>query len=484
MLLCKYWLCISLLFLLTVISMHSFSSPTPASDHIPEEFRDLMPVGDDFPGSVADEAERVTETIRFSLHPRDFSELKLREPPKSRISTGLYQVPGEPVSVTATRLSNSTVMPWLRIGAHTDNLSKLTSPCRVAIASDSFKLNETKITGWDWASGLIYLENYFNGTAEFEVTIEGAVRAPWFKLGRDTTIEWGTRIRHYPAPWAELEGEHAILTLPSAMIRNLGDPTPIIKAYDQLIKDANELAGLSPDAEDIRHRSPDLPYRFVVDCQTKYDKFSYSGSPIVFHWLQYFNAKQGNSRIIATGVPSDFIDPYTTLHGYIARHELGHNYEPKLPPRLIPGGQGLANLFIYAHRYRQGYRGSDIHSTWSVDICYLGSWFGPATRTYSHAGSCMREYSTTIELEGKGGAFLSTLIDRLSPQVITDFYRLYRERESVRTGSDGNDYFLELLSEASGYNLAPLFRQWGVPFSSNVERELLGKYPCLFHEGL
>ena len=470
---CKRCLAVSTFFL-SMIAMLCPPASVEANDDIPEAYRHLMPIGDDFPGTVPAEAERVTKTVKFSLHPRDFSELKLFFPPKNQQSTGLYRVPGESITVEVHPLSETHKRPQLRIGAHTGGLVNAPKPLkRVSYASDLMNLDKPEQEDRNWASGLIYLESDQTGEEAFEVTIKGAVRAPWFKLGRDTPAQWKT-IRQYPAPWAELEGEHTILTLPSAMIRDLVNPIPVIKAYDQLVKDANALAGLTPDAEDIRHRAPDLPFRFVLDCQTNHDKQSYAGYNVVFYWLQYFDAR--NTRFLrAKATPYDFIDPETIRNGYIARHELGHNYEPEDRVPLLGSGQGIADVFLYAFRYRLGHRGIELKNGWSGDF-YIYSGF-PGQLYFFLLKGWTEAFKTNPYW--KEGSFLMQLINEHSPEAITHFYKKYRTMEPE---FKGNDRFLIELSEASGYNLAPLFSDWGIPFSPEAQQQVFGQYPCWHHD--
>ena len=354
-------LCFSILLLILEPPAYSgllFSEPEQTYQH-------LMPSGDEFPGSVPKGAERINQTLLFSLHPRSFSELRLHFPPINRKSTGLYRVPGEPVTIRVDSAPGNTShrRPFIRIGAHTDNLINIppSQRKRVAFASDIMKLEEAIQHDRDWASGLIYFESNGVGTDSFEVTIFGGARAPWFKLGRDSLAQWNDEIRHYPAPWAELEGEHTILTLPSAMIRDLDDPIAVVTAYDQLVRDANALVGLTPDSSEPMDKAPDLPFRFVIDIQSDYGSRSHSEYPIVLWWLENDN-------------PMLYLEPDTIRSGYILRHELGHNYEPHNFAFEPPGAaQTFANLFIFAYQYNSGHWFLDTRREGSAFYYYLPS---------------------------------------------------------------------------------------------------------------
>ena len=185
-----------------------------------EPWRHQIPTGRDFPGMPLPGAERVTHSLRFALHPRSFSHLRLYSAPRNRKSTGLYRVPGEPVTVSVHALGTDLhalpieQVPWLVIGAHKQ--MPLTEQERASGAARAMAwlhlLNEEQ-RDRDAASGLIYIDASTAGHQAFDITIAGAVRAPWFKLGRDSLAQWRETLRQQPAPWAELEGQHAILDL-------------------------------------------------------------------------------------------------------------------------------------------------------------------------------------------------------------------------------------------------------------------------------
>ncbi len=455
-----------------------FSDPEQTYQH-------LMPAGDEFPGRVPKEAERITKTIRFSLHPRNFSELRLSCPPKNSQSTGLYRLPGEPVTFKAEPVSGSSLGStlFIRIGAHTDCLKDipLSERKRVSRASDRMSLQKKVLHDRDLASGLIYLESDSTGTDSFNITISGAVKAPWFKLGRDSPAQWLDEIRYYPAPWAELEGEHTILTLPSAMIRDLDDPVAVVTAYDQLVKDANALVGLSPDASEAVDKAPDLPFRFVMDIQTQFNDRSHSGYPIVLWWLE-------------DGNPMQYLDLSYIRAWNLLRHELGHNYEPADTAFEPPGArQAFADLFISAYRYNSGYWFVDGEITddmlyyYAPVFSYLWDIFSAITKRYD---STLWNPDMDV-MQPKKSAFIMTLLTSLTSKPITELYRQFRrlpEEKLPHLQQEKTDYFFESLCEHSGQDLTLLFKSWLVPVSPEAYQRVSEKdyrHPrWLYHDGL
>lgn len=50
------------------------------------------------------------------------------------------------------------------------------------------------------------------------------------------------KIRQRPAPWAELEFENLVMTLPSDFIRNLERPDEVAELWDAIMRSVSDLA--------------------------------------------------------------------------------------------------------------------------------------------------------------------------------------------------------------------------------------------------
>ena len=455
----------------------------------PEEiYKRYMPMGGDFPDTLDASTERVTETFSFQLHPRDFSPLRMAYPPRNQKSTGLYKVPGEPITVElhSSPPNQSKASPYLVIGTHALGISPSgTILGEPVVASHSFELRgDLTYVNTKQASGLVYLESDVVGTDSFEVTISGAVRAPWFKVGRDTPEQWRDIIRHYPAPWAELEGELAILALPSEMIRHIDDPTPIINYYDQVVRDASTLVGLRAHAGDERDRVPDLPFRFVMD---------------VNFYLNMVNAWSFEKGIglnwIAFGNPFRWIDPEYYYARYTLLHELGHLYEPAYEHTALepPGAsEGFASFLAYAEQAQEGYwfLGARIEVLGLTYLCddalfgYLPSFFWILTGLLHPVLG--KEYDPHIWANNSNTmivwkkAFMIQLVRYCSHEVIAKLYRQIRYVPEHELPASGNqqartDFFFENLCAALEKDLTLLFRDWYVPVSEEAYQRVAAK---------
>ena len=67
-------------------------------------------------------------------------------------------------------------------------------------------------------------------------------------------------------PFAELQGERIILTVPSDLIRQVADPEELMRTWDEIYDSYDELVGLNPDRA-MPHTAHQLNRRYVADGQ-------------------------------------------------------------------------------------------------------------------------------------------------------------------------------------------------------------------------
>ena len=462
----------------------------PATPEPREQYRHLIPMGHDFPGMPRSGAERVTQTTGFAQHPRPLGTLRLRQPPRNRKSTGLYLVPGESVTVTVRtqegeRLSGAQWNgPRLVIGSH--EVLPVTPEDRgqgPARAMESLSLEDDLVYDGNRAGGLIHIESWGTGNQTYEITIAGAVRAPWFKLGRDSLAQWQDLIRHEPAPWAELEGRHSILTLPASMIRDLDDPEPVIRVYDQLVQQANAVVGLAEDAGDERDRAPDLPVRLVLD-----PALSLAGTGSVA-------ARSGypiKLNPVAFDDPAVWLEPDLPQIHAIVLHELGHNYEPVNALLEPPGAEeAFADLIQYGWQSRQGYWFLGSRTEWpgfKSDLwCTYLPLFGYPLSFYE-VFFVNNSYSHDARIWVEGGyvawmpkhRFMIELVRHLSHDFIAALYHRFRHTPQEALPAKDNaqqktDFFFELLCEVTQQDLSLFFQSWYLPVSTEAYQRVADK---------
>lgn len=83
------------------------------------------------------------------------------------------------------------------------------------------------------------------GMKDTPVTIDGALKAPRFELGRNTDKEW-RKLRQAPAPWGELVSEHVILLVRSDALRELKNPTAVMTWWNTNTRDHEDFYAYYP----------------------------------------------------------------------------------------------------------------------------------------------------------------------------------------------------------------------------------------------
>jgi hypothetical protein len=162
-------------------------------------------------------------------------------------------------------------------------------------------------------------------TAPFEVEFAGAVAAPWFVLGRDSDEQWQTTLKHAPAPWAELECDKMIVTLPSVVAREVRNPSALMSFWKAVVEVQDDMANQAAE----RRR----PERMVADVQISAG-FMHSGYPIMLHLPE--------AREMVTLSRLQF-------PGWGFHHEIGHNHQR--PYFTFEGTVEVTNNVLCMHVY-------------------------------------------------------------------------------------------------------------------------------------
>lgn len=232
------------------------------------EPEDVKPAksADYWPGKVPADAQRVTKKIKFYPFGGGWR------------STGLYAPPGELITITCGSLQGNLTA---QIGCHTDALDP-----QIFALDDNGKpdkdlpINLMKVKmGWQqvtdnralfrWPEmvrrfsitrkkaeianalgGPLYF-TWSGGKRPMDIEISGCVQMPYFRLGLDTDEDWRNTIRHYPAPWAEIETKNLIITVQSGNVRHIDHMTALAQWWGKAVAIQYRLAGraLASDSE-------------------------------------------------------------------------------------------------------------------------------------------------------------------------------------------------------------------------------------------
>ncbi|KAJ0063489.1 hypothetical protein NL108_002645, partial [Boleophthalmus pectinirostris] len=218
------------------------------------------------------------------------------------ISTGLYLSPGMKtyMSMPAEIINKG----WkVQIGCQTDRLNAAVVK-RAPNACERFPITSEMMLVHHLWGGLIYLiappKTQFKG---LKIVVQVGIPAPYYKSGETSLSEWSV-LRTAPSPWAELEFENIILTVPSEVVRGLERPDELAALWDRIMRAVADLAAIPPKFK--------RKERFLCDVQISHG-WMHAGYPVMAHKApaaEVINVKQ----IMTRG-----------LWGPI--HELGHNQQ-------------------------------------------------------------------------------------------------------------------------------------------------------------
>ena len=223
-------------------------------------------------------------------------------------STGLFASAGQKITIKVPKdLVNAGLK--IQIGSHIwgDYIFNHMDMRRFPYITYQWNLDQSEVIVNSSFGGLIYIVDPVNQQINFPKTsswsISGAYLAPRYIHGKTALNDWKNEIRKYPAPWAEIESDKVILTVPSHAIRDLDNPDDLMEFWARAIDAAADLASIS--------RVREFPQRYVTDPNWQWG--AHAGYPIMMAGPWY---------------------PYLIKHKEIGLnywwgtfHELGHNHQ-------------------------------------------------------------------------------------------------------------------------------------------------------------
>ncbi|SFS03962.1 M60 family metallopeptidase [Anaeromicropila populeti] len=374
-------------------------------------------------------------------------------------STGLYAVPGQKLTID---VPDGVTNLKVRIGSTIDKLSfdiketetQFNQYLRYPVISFEKTLKPGSNDFYTPFGGLVYIIAPTSENApDVQVTISGAIKAPRFVLGETTESEWNSMLNN-PAPMAELQSNHIILTMPTKFIANsltYSNAQTLMQSYDQMAHSYFDLAGLSEGGA-TPNKAPVGQFRYVKDVQISYG-YMYAGYPIM-----YYDDAQIN----------DFLNP-NKLGGWGAWHELGHNFQ--------------------MDAFTGSYLTEVTENIYSVmmDLILMNN--NQAESFYTQNVACLYTngtlnnyfYNSTIPYQ-EGSVFLELIMfDQLRQKF---GFRIFRdmmiearnapESSLPTTNEERFDYIVVTASKVTGCNLIPFFDKWRVPISANARNTVNG----------
>ncbi|XP_054467922.1 TRPM8 channel-associated factor homolog isoform X2 [Anoplopoma fimbria] len=354
------------------------------------------------------------------------------------ISTGLYLSPGMKTYMsTPAEIVNEG---WeIQIGCQTDHLEHeelKRAPC----VHERFPVTSEMMQVWNLWGGLIYLVAPPDTQVEgVEVTVQMAVPAPYYKAGVTTAADW-LSLRTAPSPWAELEFDNIILTVPSDSVRSLDRPDELAAFWDNIMRNIADLAAKP-------HKFP-RKERFVTDVQISYG-WMHAGYPIMTH-----------QSTAAELVSVDHIRS-EGLWGPI--HELGHNQQRdcwEFPPHTT---ECTCNIWsVYVHEEVLGINREKAHPNITLE--------GRKSQReeYVKGGKDLSSWEMWVALET-----YMQLQEKFGWDAFKKVFAAYHEMSNFPEDNPGKmNLYAVTFSQTVGMNLSAFFKSWGWPIETATEEKL------------
>uniref|UniRef100_A0A8C3H0Y6 Uncharacterized protein n=3 Tax=Corvus moneduloides TaxID=1196302 RepID=A0A8C3H0Y6_CORMO len=355
-------------------------------------------------------------------------------------STGLYLPEGHTAVITCPCLVVGAGLK-VQVGCHTDDLSQAKELKRAPVVIRTCDVACQKQSISCLWGGLIYIVVPAKSVlGNVPITVEGAVRAPFFKLGETCERQWEACIRHYPAPWAELAVENLILTVPSDSIHHMEDPRPLLTLWNEIMVAISKLAA-------IPAKFP-RPERIVTDVQISCG-WMHSGYPIMGH-LDSTKEMLDVKHMKTTG-----------LWGPI--HELGHNQQQQaweFPPHTT---EATCNLWsVYVHEEVLGIPRHQAHQALRPQ-CRK-----ERIKDYLKKGAQLKDWNVWTALE----TYLQ-LQEGFGWDPFTHLFSDYQKMSSIpKDNTSKMNLWAQKFSQQVNKNLAPFFTAWGWPIKKELSVEL------------
>ncbi|NXQ67322.1 TCAF2 factor, partial [Quiscalus mexicanus] len=355
-------------------------------------------------------------------------------------STGLYLPEGHTAVITCPCLVVGAGLK-VQVGCHTDDLSGAKELKRAPVVIRTCDVACQKQSVSCLWGGLIYIVVPAKSSlGNVPITVEGAVRAPFFKLGETCERQWEACIRHYPAPWAELAVENLILTVPSDSIRHMESPRLLLTLWDKIMVAISTLAA-------VPAKFP-RPERIVTDVQISCG-WMHAGYPIMGH-LDSVKEMLDVEHMQTTG-----------LWGPI--HELGHNQQQQaweFPPHTT---EATCNLWsVYVHEEVLGIPRHEAHQALRPQ-CRK-----ERIKNYLKKGAQLKDWNVWTALE----TYLQ-LQEGFGWDPFTHLFSDYQKMSTIpKDNTSKMNLWAQKFSQQVNKNLAPFFTAWGWPIKKELSVEL------------
>ena len=415
---------------------------------------------DYFPGKVTatvDPNKTFTVPVNATAPPTWGHPTAFAGSPKTR-PTGLYLPPGAVARVTVpAALVNEGFA--VQVGAHTVDHTTKENHTRMHRTTKRYAIAQPVTYVANPVGGGVYIEVPILATAGMvSVQVQGVVEAPMFSLRSFDTMtvaDWTAR-RTAGAPWADFVTDYFMMQVPSNYVYAKADMTPIMKAWDTMMKAYSEFVGIPPS------RRNDVVAWFQTDVQ-----IAGGGGSIGYPQVN----NDFNPRTIQNGNSGDRLVSAPMGCAGFDCHELGH---AQLFSNFRGEGETMVNMpWAYIANTQFGYTFDEAFRL-SFDSVGTGGHTPDRAAvdwmvTVNFGNGAEMDYSNTTKDEfryQKRGVGKYADIGRLFGwKAITNFYDKENLDYNAGTPSDGLsavDSRILRLSVQAGADLTPLIHFWGI----------------------
>lgn len=395
------------------------------------------PLAAKYPGVVKPGTPKIEKTLAVDLSVPNWH------------STGVYAVPGEPLTV---KLDDASVKLGLRvrIGTTMDDLSDKDVWKRAPRVTCDVPLTKPVTTVYNPFGGLVYIVVPDNSSGVIDVGLSGGVMAPWFKLGRDTNERFIQEVAETGAPFAEIEGDEFIVSVETVCMRNVDDPKWVAEYWDTVLREDRELVG------DASRRYPE---RYCTDVQLSLGDL-HNGYPLMGHRDPKGRDGAVEKETLAAGA----------MWGVY--HEIGHNHQKRCwTPACC--GEVTVNLFsvlAIEKAAKCDWRKDGYLSSRNAGVQRVRNWVSRGKGFENWKKDYFLQLELYLRLQEAYGwdAYKKVLL----------YYRR-PEYQWLNRAPDNEIFneFVKVFSEVVEQNIAEVFTAWSIPISDEA-RAACAKYPA------
>ena len=189
----------------------------PGIEHFPGDFEEPLPL----------------ESAEIEIKSRGMSECH---------PTGYYLPAG--IILRVKVLNKQLPAGWsVRIGAHSDKLYGKRFMKRWPEVVIKCPVYAKEITCFSAYGGGIYFKCPDDKSTKLQVRLQNVVESPLFQLDEpNASGNWDIR-KKATGLWADISGKHVRITLPSASVRDIADPTAVMETWDNVLLTQMDLRG-------------------------------------------------------------------------------------------------------------------------------------------------------------------------------------------------------------------------------------------------